>query len=76
MSTLTSCHAPALTAAPLGLRAALTAAVITAFGRLADWQSRASQRHHLASLDQRALGDLGLARADVEQEIRKPFWTA
>ena len=41
---------------------------------LLDWQERASQRHALASLDDRALRDIGLSRADVVRETSKPFW--
>jgi uncharacterized protein YjiS (DUF1127 family) len=48
------------------------------FGRmlssLLDWQSRAGERHRLATLDDHMLKDLGLTRADVEHEVRKPFW--
>ena len=40
------------------------------------WQSRASQRVHLDSLDDRMLRDVGLTRRDVQKEIEKPFWTA
>lgn len=39
-----------------------------------DWQSRDAERQHLASLDDRLLTDIGLTRADVLAEIRKPFW--
>ena len=38
------------------------------------WQERASQRHHLAGLDDHALKDVGLSRADIEREAGKPFW--
>ena len=38
------------------------------------WWDLARQRHDLASLDDRALHDIGLSRADVEGEISKPFW--
>ncbi|SLN73268.1 hypothetical protein OCH7691_03582 [Oceanibacterium hippocampi] len=40
------------------------------------WQTRASERVHLSSLDARALRDIGLSAADVEREARKPFWQA
>jgi len=38
------------------------------------WQERAEERTHLASLDDRALNDVGLSRADVEHEASLPFW--
>ena len=38
------------------------------------WQERASQRHHMAGLDDHALKDIGLSRADIEGEAAKPFW--
>lgn len=41
---------------------------------LLEWQDRARQRLHLQSLDDRMLSDMGLSRADVEHEVRKPFW--
>jgi uncharacterized protein YjiS (DUF1127 family) len=41
---------------------------------LVRWQERARERHHLASLSDTALRDIGLSRADVEHESRKSFW--
>lgn len=38
------------------------------------WQDREFLRGHLAGLDDRALKDMGLTRADVAQETAKPFW--
>lgn len=38
------------------------------------WQERAAERAHLASLDDRALRDVGLSRVDVERESSLPFW--
>lgn len=35
---------------------------------------RAQSRRHLAGLDDRALRDIGLSRADVVRETDKPFW--
>lgn len=44
------------------------------FNLLFVWQERATERAHLASLDDRLLKDMGISRADVAQEIHKPFW--
>jgi len=38
------------------------------------WQERAEERAHLASLDDHALSDVGLSRADVQHEVSLPFW--
>ncbi len=38
------------------------------------WRSRARQRHELIELPPHLLFDVGLTRADVEAEARKPFW--
>ena len=48
----------------------LRTAVITVYA----WQRRAHERHHLADLDERLLRDMGMSRADVAEEIAKPFW--
>lgn len=40
------------------------------------WQERASQRHALEGLNDHALKDIGLSRADVLKETRKRFWQA
>ena len=42
--------------------------------RILNWQERLSQRHHLGQLSDTMLSDIGLNRADIEQEISKPFW--
>lgn len=42
--------------------------------RILDWQQRLSQRHHLGQLSDTMLSDIGLSRADIEQEVSKPFW--
>lgn len=41
---------------------------------LLTWQSRVSNRQHLAELPDRLLRDMAMTRADAEQEARKPFW--
>ena len=43
---------------------------------LLTWQERDRQRHALAQLDARMLKDVGLSRAEVALEVRKPFWQA
>ena len=44
------------------------------FDQVALWQERRRQRAALMRLDGRLLRDIGLSLADVEGEIRKPFW--
>lgn len=41
---------------------------------LLNWQRRAMERHHLRAMDDHMLRDIGLSRADIEQEAAKPFW--
>lgn len=41
---------------------------------MAEWIERARQRRQLGRLDDRMLKDIGLSRADVDAETRKPFW--
>ncbi len=52
------------------------AAASRAFGTLLLWQRRANERHALDHLDDRILRDLGLNRAEIAWESRKPFWHA
>lgn len=40
------------------------------------WLQRARDRHALAQLTARERKDMGLPRAAVELEMRKPFWRA
>ncbi|MGB4072771.1 DUF1127 domain-containing protein [Pseudomonas sp.] len=48
---------------------------LQAAGRqLGRWWQLAQQRHRLSQLDEAALKDLGLSRADVLQESERPFW--
>lgn len=46
------------------------------FDLLMLWQKRASERHALFMLDDRALQDIGLSRTEAEREAGKPFWRA
>ena len=41
---------------------------------LSVWRRRAAQRRALSQLDERLLADIGLTLADVDREVRKPFW--
>jgi uncharacterized protein YjiS (DUF1127 family) len=47
-----------------------------AVGTVQLWRRRARDRRTLQSLDDQLLRDIGLSRADVEAEARKPFWRA
>jgi len=38
------------------------------------WAKRARSRRELAQLDEYALSDIGLTRADILREMSKPFW--
>jgi uncharacterized protein YjiS (DUF1127 family) len=46
------------------------------FDRFFTWLDRARQRRHLSELDDRLLRDIGLSRAEVENEVSRPFWHA
>ena len=43
---------------------------------LCRWFDRSGQRAALSELDDHLLSDIGRTRAEVEAEIRKPFWRA
>lgn len=59
-------------------RTSWLARVLGTIGGVLDILSRLQrvrfEREHLASFDDRMLQDIGLSRADVEREYRKPFW--
>ena len=48
--------------------------VSLAWRQLKRWYQLAEQRRRLANLNDEALKDLGLSRADVLQESERPFW--
>jgi uncharacterized protein YjiS (DUF1127 family) len=63
--------------ADLDRRAALDAlsdAVDWLYGGVRLWRRRRRDRAELARLDDRALLDIGISRADAEFLINKPFW--
>lgn len=63
---------------PSGRHRSLLARLLHAAGVALDviltWQERARQRHHLATLDDRLLRDIGLSRVEAMRETEKPFW--
>nr|WP_184587012.1 DUF1127 domain-containing protein [Pseudomonas nitritireducens] len=38
------------------------------------WHELARQRRELATMSDEALKDIGLSRADIQQEVERPFW--
>ncbi len=50
------------------------ALLVSASNLVLDAQRRAAERHHLASLSDHVLRDMGLSRADVERESSRRFW--
>lgn len=60
-----SYHVHKVPAAPLWKRA---------MQRVLHWHELARQRHELASMSDEALKDIGLSRADIQQEVERPFW--
>lgn len=44
--------------------------------QLLHWQERAETRRKLLAFDDRMLSDIGISRADIDNETRKPFWMA
>ncbi|WP_152224475.1 DUF1127 domain-containing protein [Pseudomonas sp. SCB32] len=60
-----SYHAHKAPAAPLWQRA---------LKRVLHWHELARQRSLLASMSDEALKDIGLSRADIQEEIERPFW--
>ncbi|WP_219061667.1 DUF1127 domain-containing protein [Pseudomonas sp. UMAB-08] len=42
--------------------------------QLLRWYELHRQRQQLASLSDDALKDIGLSRADTQQEVERPFW--
>ena len=53
-------------------RAAITGVVVSAVEYLALRQARARDRYNVQRLDDHMLKDVGMTRADIEQEFSKP----
>jgi uncharacterized protein YjiS (DUF1127 family) len=53
---------------------ALWEVLVAAAATLELWMERADQRRQLARLNDFQLKDIGLSRADVENEVSRPFW--
>ncbi|MDH1010288.1 DUF1127 domain-containing protein [Pseudomonas nicosulfuronedens] len=60
-----SCHVHKIAGAPLWKRAVQ---------RVLHWHELARQRRELATMSDEALKDIGLSRADIQQEVERPFW--
>ncbi len=65
---------PESQAAELSCVRALSAQLFSFWLKVERWQERAKQRRHLRELDDRILRDIGVSRADIDREYRKPFW--
>lgn len=65
-----------LTRSPIGARKSLLPALIAVFETPMVWVERSEHRQKLRQLNDRTLRDVGLSRADISREARKPFWRA
>ena len=50
--------------------------LVTLFNRISDWSERRRARNHLYQMPDYILHDIGVSRAEVENEYEKPFWKA
>ena len=57
-------------------RQSLAGRFVSLFDQLLQWQQRANDRRHMLGLNDNELQDIGVSRADIESEARKPFWQA
>lgn len=62
--------------APKGVSQSLTDIAIRIIEAPIVWMERWEHRQKLRQLDDRLLRDIGLSRADIYREARKPFWRA
>ncbi len=52
----------------------VTRALRKGFDLLYTWQGRVQERAHLASIEDYLLSDMGISRAQADNEAAKPFW--
>ncbi len=57
-----------------GRRPTLVERLAGAWKQWRTWQARAAERAQLATLDARALRDIGITPSEAQREVRKPFW--
>ena len=50
--------------------------LVQIFDRFHNWVERHQSRSHLYQMPDYMLRDIGVSRADVEEEWQKPFWKA
>ena len=48
--------------------------LVSVFNRIQDWSERRRTRNHLYQMPDYILSDIGVSRAEVENEYQKPFW--
>ncbi|MEQ8285041.1 DUF1127 domain-containing protein [Thalassospira sp.] len=56
-------------------RSAMVGVAVSIVEYLARLQAHARNRHAIQMLDNNMLKDIGLTRADIDNELSKPFWT-
>jgi len=54
--------------------APIVAGVLRVSSLVAIWSERVEMRRRLAAMPERLLADVGLERAEVGREVRRPFW--
>ena len=60
---------------PATWRSAMVGMGVAIVEYLARLQAHARNRHAIQTLDDNMLKDIGLTRADIDNELSKPFWT-
>lgn len=76
MSNTSVNFAPRTATHPATRPASVRQLALHVLDRLLEWQDRAASRQSIGELDDRLLKDIGLDRAKLQGEARKPFWQA